>query len=550
MLRFCSALVFLLFCAKEPISACGYNFVGDCSTSISLKINGTQDSFAVAPCPGVLGFNGFALGNLQSLEIARAQAATWESCENNVTSVALRYRVYEHGFPGGAWHSLDLQEDYNTLVGPYTTRYRSIDTSTSLTDGLTEGRRYVLEIYFFAEIDTIGDDFIPEGTFVQNNNGLNYHFIFEYGGDSAPPFVVATTKIVDVKCHGDSTGVAGVTVYGDPNGLFYHWSNGGINFPILNKLLAGTYSVTVTGASGHSESDTIEIAQPAAPLSASFTLTALGCDGSPGLATAEASGGTTPYYYMWENGEQLPSATFPQSGEYGLLLTDSNHCESEYLVEIAPPPTVESYQTAEVCEGEAYSMAGMSFSQPGNYTIQLDGFPNCDTVVHLSLSVSPKPTIQADLNASEGSIALLISGGMAPYDILWDNGSTTPVVSDLAPGTYCVTVADAKGCSQTACATLEPSSAWNPQVARPLRLMPNPVLPGQPIEMILPVDFVGQEINVEILDGRGATLLRLKERLGQPSLSLSCPIQAPVGIALIRATRADGKGVTGRLTVH
>lgn len=386
MLRFYAVFALISVFSNHQVAACGFNFIGDCSTNISLKINGTQDSFAVAPCPDVLKFDGFELGNLQSLTLVRAKATTWESCQHNVSGVALFYRVYEQGLPGGSWQSIDLQENYNTVVGPYTTRYRSVNTNTSLTNNLTVGIIYVLEIYFRAEVDTIGNDFIPETTLLQNNNGQNYHFIFQYGGASAPPFVVAPTKIIHAKCYGDSTGVAGVSVYGNQAGLFYQWSTGGNNSPILNEIPAGTYSVTVTGVGGYTAGDTIEIAQPM-PLTTQFMVTGPGCNGTPGYAIATPAGGTTPYYYTWSNGEQTDTATFAGSGSYSITVADANGCSAVYPVNIPSQPIVQINLAGEICAGESYVTGGMSFTESGSYTIQLEGFPNCDTVIYLNLNV-------------------------------------------------------------------------------------------------------------------------------------------------------------------
>ncbi|HRI58168.1 MAG TPA: SprB repeat-containing protein [Saprospiraceae bacterium] len=727
MSRFCVAFVLLFFFFDQKISACGFNFVGDCSTGISLKINGTQDSFVVADCPGGLKFDGFVLGSLQSLSIARAKAITWESCQNNVSGMALLYRVYQQGFPGGAWKTLALQEDYHTLVGPYTTRYRSANSNTSLTNGLTVGNTYVLEIYFRAEVDTIGDDFIPETTLLQNNNGQNYHLTFQYGGPSAPPFLVTTTKIVNVKCYGDSTGVAGVSVYGNQSGLFYQWSTGGNNYWILSEIPAGTYSVTVTGAGGYSASDTMVINQPM-PLAAQFSVTGLGCSGAPGQATATLSGGTAPYFYYWSNGEQTATATFLNSGGYSVTVSDSKGCSAGYPVNIPAQPIVEINLTEVICSGESYEAGGMSFAAAGNYTIQVDGFPNCDTMIYLNLAVlnpaaalldlpqnalvtcanpsinlcagqldnttfqwsqngipdvntscvlataggvysvtatstTPQKTCLAEKiivvdehllapNASylskvtdmtncsppdslhlllwavtnaempvfqwifngtvisvndtclfvipnfvtnlpelpllkvtdiygctasadgtgfsisvpallnvetttvnpnpgfnDGSIALDISGGTSPYTVHWNNGATTTELTDLAAGTYCATVSDEEGCSTVVCETLESSGVESPLHENALKIAPNPVFPGQQVEITLPEKFTGAEVRLEILDLQGQTLLRQAARFDEGILHLALPEYFHAGVWIFHMTDGNGKNAIGRITV-
>lgn len=150
------------------------------------------------------------------------------------------------------------QEDYNTLVGPYTTRYRSADANVNLTAGLLVGQDYTLEAYFHAQVDTIGNDFLPETFIVQNNDGLNYHLNFRYGGPAAPPFTVVDTRKTAPACYGDTTGIVGVSVYGNETGLFYHWNYvENDNFHTLYNVPAGMYIVTVTGAGGYSQADTV-----------------------------------------------------------------------------------------------------------------------------------------------------------------------------------------------------------------------------------------------------------------------------------------------------
>jgi hypothetical protein len=46
------------------------------------------------------------------------------------------------------------------------------------------------------------------------------------------------------------------------------------------------------------------------------------------------------------------------------------------------------------------------------------------------------------------------AGGAAPYTRLWSNGATTGTISNLAAGTYTVTVTSANGCAATASANI------------------------------------------------------------------------------------------------
>ena len=379
--------LFLFYLLPQHLRACGYSFIGECSTGIHLRINNSLDSFNLAGCSFGKSFDGLDLGNIQSLNLARATAITWESCDNNVSAVGLYYRVYEQGMPSGSWSTLNLPEDYNNLVGPYTARYRSQFSNANLVAGLMTGKKYILEVYLLAQIDTIGNDFIPETTLLENNNGQNYQLKFTYGGPTAPPFSVVTTKISNEKCPGDSTGSVGVTVYGNQNNLFYQWSNVNNNFHTLYELTAGTYSVTVSGVNGYTQSQTMTVGQPD-PISISFfDIQQVICGDTPGAASAVVSGGTKPYTYLWETGDPDSVAAIPLPGAWGLSIIDANGCTGSAAVQVGGSTTLEQTLNKVICQGSSYTLGGQIFNSAGTFDVLADGNGNCDTLFHLIISM-------------------------------------------------------------------------------------------------------------------------------------------------------------------
>lgn len=64
---------------------------------------------------------------------------------------------------------------------------------------------------------------------------------------------------------------------------------------------------------------------------------------------------------------------------------------------------------------------------------------------------------------SVGIISVSTSGGAAPYKYKWSNGASTATISNLAQGTYCVTVTDKHYCTSTSCFTV---NTINPTIVR------------------------------------------------------------------------------------
>ena len=50
--------------------------------------------------------------------------------------------------------------------------------------------------------------------------------------------------------------------------------------------------------------------------------------------------------------------------------------------------------------------------------------------------------------ANDGSINIVISGGVPPFNYEWSNGDFTPNIDDLGPGDYTLTITDSNLCTQ------------------------------------------------------------------------------------------------------
>lgn len=292
-----------------------------------------------------------------------------------------------------------------------------------------------------------------------------------------------TTSSTDATCNGGSDGTATVSVTGGTTPYTYSWSNGG-STPSISGLAAATYSVNVTDASGCVASESVTVGEPAA-IGISISSTDENCGNSDGTATAQPSGGNTPYTYSWSNGQTTSTATGLSASTYQVVVTDASGCSSSGSITInsSTGPTVTTSSTDASCgntdgtatanvsggtapytyawsDGQTGSTAtGLS---AGNYTVDVTDANGCIATQTASISDAGAPTItstSSDVTCfgdTDGSASVTASGGSAPYTYSWDdtNNSTSSSISGLATGTYNATITDASGCQATASETI------------------------------------------------------------------------------------------------
>ncbi|MCS6934621.1 MAG: choice-of-anchor L domain-containing protein [Chitinophagales bacterium] len=238
---------------------------------------------------------------------------------------------------------------------------------------------------------------------------------------------VTVTSASTLACYGDNNGSIQINATGGIPAYTYLWSDGATTED-RNNIIGGTYFVTVTDQNGCTASASAIVQQPAAPLLVDTLLvTNVLCNGAnTGSIVSQVSGGTTPYTYIWTGGAQTANLTSATAGTYALTVTDANGCT-------------------------ATAQAGIT--QPAQLTAS-------NTVTHVNC-----------FGQHTGTITVNVSGGVAAYTYLWNDGATAQNRSNIPAGNYTLTVTDAHGCTTTTNAIIT-----QPAAALQVSLTPTAVL--------------------------------------------------------------------------
>ncbi|MFI5219849.1 MAG: hypothetical protein ACHQNT_10205, partial [Bacteroidia bacterium] len=286
-------------------------------------------------------------------------------------------------------------------------------------------------------------------------------------------------------CNG-GTGSATANPGGGTSPYSYTWSNGQTT-QTATGLIAGTYTITVTDTNGCIVTDTTLITVPSALL-VSTTSTQATCGSNNGTATANPSGGTPGYTYLWNNGQTTQTAIGFPAGTYTVTVTDANSCTQTQTVNVtgSNAPVLTPSQTDIDCFGDCDGAAsvvasggippyiyswnsGQTISAitnlcSGIYTVTVTDSNNCITIQSFNITEPGAIIINTSFTPStcgiaNGTATANPSGGTPSYSYLWSNGQTIQTATGLAAGIYTVTVADGNSCTQTQTVNVTSSNA-------------------------------------------------------------------------------------------
>ena len=297
------------------------------------------------------------------------------------------------------------------------------------------------------------------------------------------PALLVASSVADsnTSCNGSADAGATASATGGTMPYTYAWSNSATTASITG-VAAGTYSVTITDASGATDSSSVSLTQPILLVAAGVIDSNTSCNGfADGGATASATGGTGVYTYSWSNSATTASITGVVASTYSVTVTDQNGCTDSTSVIMTEPANLVASTvldsndlgngggaTASATGGtSAYTYtwsngattASVTGISAGTYSTTITDQNGCTDSASISITAGPTLSITTDSNVtcngySNGGATAVASSGSLPYTYSWSNSATTASITGVVAGTYSVTVSDVNGITANSSVTI------------------------------------------------------------------------------------------------
>jgi gliding motility-associated-like protein len=240
---------------------------------------------------------------------------------------------------------------------------------------------------------------------ISDNNDCELDIDFEI---TEPELQITITDII---CYGQNQGQISVTLENaNPASVYqFLWNDPNAQTTIdAVNLGAGVYTLTATDQFGCELSLTEIVAQPDS-MNVFVDHTPICVDSPISKATVYASGGLSPYQYLWSTGDVSEQIEITTASSYSVLVTDDKNCQQQVDFNVDP----------------------LSLIDIDLVTVN----PSCRDNV-------------------DGQISANVSGGYAPYQFLWSNNTEEQDLLGVGEGAYSLSVIDDKGCVTTSTATI------------------------------------------------------------------------------------------------
>ena len=191
-----------------------------------------------------------------------------------------------------------------------------------------------------------------------------------------PPSDLDLTGLAtSVLCAGTATGAINTSVTGGQGPFTYAWLGPVIVAPVEdpNGLPAGVYTVTVTDASGCTDTQSVPVAAASSILTAVVSVQGANCfNPAGGDINLNVSGGTPGYTFSWSNAAVVEDPQSLPQGTYTVTISDANSCTKTASVTVpgdfVAPNAVTSPPNSITCSLPIVTLDGSGSSPGSNFS--------------------------------------------------------------------------------------------------------------------------------------------------------------------------------------
>ncbi len=252
----------------------------------------------------------------------------------------------------------------------------------------------------------------------------------------------------------------------------FFWPDNGSSSPLRTSIGVGDYAVLITDGRGCMYDTLIPLNAPQVFNVQKNILPPAcynGLDGIIDLTLLQA--GQFPYAFQWSNGSAAEDLIGVPAGQYTVTITDALGCRYVSAPAVVPNPDPLHMEVVGLgpvlCHGDSSGYIEVSvnggtppYSNPslygipaGFYVLQATDARSCPVNISVNLPAPPPLSVHVSLmqsgdcdTAPMTRLQAVVAGGIPPYRYLWNNGDTTALILNAAPGDYALTVTDANGC--------------------------------------------------------------------------------------------------------
>ena len=361
---------------------------------------------------------------------------------------------------------------------------------------------YAYEWFFDTQLISDQNNIIEvneEGIYLVAIEDLETGCVFENSFEYIDPCADFTAEIqfTNITCNGANDGSASLNPINGEAPFSYSWTNpDGVpldDLQNIENLISGQYEYEVLDANQCTTNGQFIILEPAV-IEINIETTNESILGmNDASITTEIGGGTGPYNLEWTGPDGFASTSDNieglNPGTYCIVVTDQNNCmrdtcvealagdcpESEVSIEIgnitcfegndgtASLNNFDSERTYDILWSTDETTPSIENLGPGDYEVVVTDDLSCSQAILFTVSSPEELTLdiqttnESGLGLEDGTATAIIDGGTGEYTFEWIEptgdilNTNQAMISNLAPGGYCLIVSDENDCSVEHC---------------------------------------------------------------------------------------------------